>query len=123
MAEVCVVGSEVTDSEYIYTSPTAAKEAALLAFANMIIAEGNEGVTCTQNHGWADNGLEYIVTLEAACGSTKARADVAFQVTVETPHKTFIQDDREHTIYAYNLKNVTSKYLSYNLESTGGEAE
>ena len=122
MAEVCTGGTGMTSGGYLYPSPFSAVEQAKLDFSYTVT--DSTPVKCIKtNGGWTDGGLEYVVTLETTCGSTKAIAEAAFLLSIATPSEVVTVDDVDHTFYRYTITGVTSKYLSYTLESAGGEAE
>lgn len=118
MAEVCVAGEAIDSGGDLYSDPDDAETAAKNRFKDTL--SGMSG-------SWV-NGNEYVVTLKAVSDSTKIIAEVAFQVSIETyvAHTDkWNEGDKEEPkdYYGYKITDVTSKYISYTLESTGGKAK
>lgn len=125
MAEVCVAGEKVNSNGHLYLTAADAKGYAKLDFSNLVNSSGS--ITCDKTAGWVDGGIEYQVTLETSCGSTRIIAVVAFRANIAANEHTVTVmvdgEEKEDTQYGYEITDVTSKYLSYTLESTGGGSE
>lgn len=129
MAEVCVAGEAISSNSHYYSTIQDAVDNAKGDFVRLInqklVPSPEKAVsgTCIK---W-ENNTEYTVTLETTCGNTKVTAEVAFRVSIDTnTHKVKVEENGEQdekTYYGYNITDVTSKYLSYTLESTGGKAK
>ena len=123
MAEVCVACAEISGDEYCFTSDTEAIAQAKEDFL-LKIASWNDAHCTKTAMGWSAGGLEFVVILEATCGSTKITAEAVFLPSIATPSETTYDEleDTEDTLYSYAITHVTSEYRSYTLESSGGDA-
>lgn len=122
MAEVCVAGEGIDSGGYLYSLLSEAESAAKARFPTIIGDTLNGRDISIAGGSWA-NGSEYKVTLESSEGSSKVTSEVVFKVTIATPADTVTIEGEDQTYYAYKITDVTSKYISYTLESTGGEPQ
>lgn len=126
MAEVCVECKALAGSGY--QDRDIAIDAAKNAINNKILERAGDEIDLSPIKWEADNS-QCIVTATKSVGSSRAVAMIAFSVSiVDTEYDKVIgKDDEGNDIkelrYKYHIAGATSKYLSYNLESTGGDAE
>lgn len=127
MAEVCVSASGLYNDGYEYEED--AKSAARSAFEAIVTAK-KQGNTTLSGTSWQE-GNQYILTAAAKEGQSRAVAEIGFSVNMAvSPHSVGTGTDADAdgvedtvTRYEYHIAGATSKYLSYNLENTGGDAE
>lgn len=128
MAEVCV------ECENLKSSSGGDRAAAITAAkgaVNAVIDEtaGTEIVLSSIN--WEDDNSQCTVTATKSAGSSRAVVEIDFTMSITVVVHTLDENNDETsdpekvktTTYEYDVSNVTSKYLSYKLESTGGDSE
>lgn len=126
MAEVCVSASGLSHDGYL--SAAEAKSAARSEFEAIVTAKKQENTTLSVT-SWQE-GNQYILTAAAEEGQSRAVAEIDFSVNMavssysnETGELDAEGNPITVTRYKYHIAGATSKYLSYNLENTGGDAE
>ena len=117
-----MAGEGIDSGGYHFSRPSEAESAAKARFPTIIGDTLNGRDISIAGGSWV-NGSEYKVTLESSEGSSKVTSEVVFKVTIATPADTVTIEGEEQTYYAYKITDVTSKYISYTLESTGGEPQ
>lgn len=126
MGEVCIAANGLANAGYM--SGAEAKAAARSTFESIVTAKKQDNTTLSVTNWDAAN--QYILTAAAEVGESRAVAEIDFSVNIAVSSYPVETDEVDAegnpltvTRYQYHIAGATSKYLSYNLESTGGDAE